>query len=1475
MPEKDTPAPAVETRRTRRKRTIIEEPPPRITRSRAVSVSAPPTIVEEPPRITRSRAVSVAPPPPRITRSRAASVSAPPTIVEPIIPTEQIQSRSATAVEPPPSPRRGRKKVIIDSVAQNIEITPAVLPRRRGRKKIIIEPAPEPTPAPVRRRRGKKIIIDEITQPPVAQPPSARARRTRRTAVATDIDDLFLTLPDIKPPTLPPPEETPAAAAAPPQPPTIPEPSPTPVREAATITPKQRIEIKEKIAEAPPKTELEAERREYDAEARAAETPEDFLYPHMNDPDFAKKISLKKEFADFMYDGEIRDIKSYAEVLCNAPFELAPHQNFVKNFLSSQTPYSSLLLYHGLGTGKTCSAIGITEEMRAFMKQTGMTQKIIIVASPNVQGNFQKELFNDARLTEKDGIWSLNTCIGNKLLKEINPTNIRNIPRDKIISQIKTLINNYYQFMGYIEFAKFIQKRLNLTGEFSEKEKNKYEIQQLRRFFNNRFIVIDEVHNITMEKDISERASAKGSSLSFYLLKMARYCENLRFLLLSATPMYNKYTEIIWLANLMNLNDKRPPIKLKDVFTQSGDFVVARGGGGAAAAEDGRELLMRKIIGYVSYVRGENPYTFPFRLYPDDFGAKDKTYVGGGALTYPKIQLNGADIPDPLKHIKVYSTEIGDYQERGYMKIIRAVRGDVDAEMDDKENFGYSKLIAPLEALNMVYPVDESTAGDEDFFEDVDEDAGATVAAATAPIITGKRGLRKINKFEGMRVAEGNYVFDYKPDVLKKYGRIFSQQHIGHYSHKIADICENIRRGAEGIILIYSFHIDGGLVPMALALEEMGFTRFSTAPNTKSLFEKPPAPQIDATTLRPAGDPSAASAATFSPAKYVMITGDKRFSQSNTEDLKHIVSAENRAGEKVKVVLISLSGSEGLDFKCVRQIHILDSWYNMSRIEQIIGRGVRNLSHCALPFEKRNVEIYLHTTHLVEAPEEEAVDLYLYRFAEKKAIQIGKVARVLKQAAADCILNVGQTNFTVEKLNEVAANKKVEIETSSAPGRRIMFSAGDKPYTSICDYMESCTYGCEPATAAEEAQPPDQRTYDEYFMERNRDLIMKRIRQLYREHSTYRRADLIAQINSVKKYPIDQIFSALDAFINNENEYLIDSMGRYGTLINRADIYLFQPGEFNDTNATIYERSVPVEAKRESIFLQIPDKIEDGAGAATAAVAEAAAPDNWYNIFEENMEFFGGKKKAAPDRVWYSQARQAADAVAVHGITLDAVQKYVIEHMVDVYPRKLELLKWAASNPPRDTPLKSAIYDYIETRHIYAPATNMSPEMEGYLMDDGAQYVIYILRRRGDEGEPEFEVAVQQEIKLFYGSLRPFVYELNQFNNVVGFISPPAEKEMMKNPNKEYGFKVKNMEQVRGNIGVFCGSSGGKTPIINYINKILGKNLYTEENTIGIFKPVFCCMLEFLLRHYQKTNHKNKVWFFTPERAALNMVAAR
>ena len=109
-------------------------------------------------------------------------------------------------------------------------------------------------------------------------------------------------------------------------------------------------------------------------------------------------------------------------------------------------------------------------------------------------------------------------------------------------------------------------------------------------------------------------------------------------------------------------------------------------------------------------------------------------------------------------------------------------------------------------------------------------------------------------------------------------------------------------------------------------------------------------------------------------ARYIMITGNPRLSPNNDADIKAATGLDNKDGHKIKVIIISRAGSEGVDFKFIRQVHILEPWYNMNRIEQIIGRAVRNFSHKDLPFEKRNVQIFMYGS-LLEGNEEEAADM--------------------------------------------------------------------------------------------------------------------------------------------------------------------------------------------------------------------------------------------------------------------------------------------------------------------------------------------------------------------------------------------------------------------------------------------------------------------------------------------------------------------
>ena len=1231
------------------------------------------------------------------------------------------------------------------------------------------------------------------------------------------------------------------------------------------------------------------EKGEFDADD---DSTRDFLYPTLNDPAFAAKIATHTEFNDTQYDGEIRDIQAYADKMCEAEFELLPHQLFVKNFLSFQTPYNSLLLYHGLGSGKTCSSIGIAEEMRAYMKQVGMKQRIIVVAAPNVQANFKLQLFDERRLTEVDGVWNIDSCIGNTLVKEVNPTSLKGVPRDKVVSQIKAIVNQYYVFMGYVELANYIRKRISVPpgADYSPEEIRKQEIVSMRKFFNNRMIIIDEVHNIRMTKDNVEGKTSQ------YLLKLAKNCNNMRLLMLSATPMYNSHSEIIWLVNLMNANDKRGLITADEVFLSDGTFkpqlLDAQGN---VTEEGGRELLHRKLTGYVSYVRGENPYTFPYRIYPDIF-AKERTFreapspfgslvIAGQALmgdsvkqvSLPTTQMNGRKIDAPMLHLPVYISELENYQEQAYNLVVKGIRKDVDANegridgFDEMDRFGFRQLQTPIEALNMVYPSPNLDAQIERGELTLDESSSVEDDENKDPRATmvGKRGMNSVMTYkdESSNKIPMKYNFTYRPEIESKYGRIFSQSEISKYSAKIARICDIIRHST-GIVMIYSQYIDGGIVPMALALEEMGFIRAGSSPTTRPLFAQPPVAPIDALTMKP----RVAGSKTFFPAKYVMITGDKAYSPQNAADMKLITSSNNTNGEGVKVVLISKAGSEGLDFKCIRQLHILEPWYNMNRIEQVIGRGVRNLSHCGLPFKMRNVEIYMHVSLLKNALDEEAVDIYVYRLAKKKAELIGEVTRLMKETAVDCVLNIKQINFSVEKMVATAANKEITLELSTDK-KEIVYQIGDRPHTDICDYMDECSFKCN--VGKEIKRDPVQESYSSVYAQSNNERIMRRIRQVYRDdtkgQSFYTLKELIEHINVTKEYPVTQIYAALTSFVKNKTEYLFDRYGRRGNMVNKHELYAFQPIEINDEHITVFERSTPIDYKNRTVAMEIPETFEQTVqeeGEETPAISDKLSYTEIMEAVDRNVSnattvstVFQG------DQDWYKHASRVVNHLqTVHKMEMKEYVDFVIHHNIDMMmpEDKLTIASHMYSkirNPSELSETEQSIKQYFDTKLV----THRNKTL--LLLADKNTWKLY---KQSTEDNGRWIQAEPEDVRIFEEAgalLRQFQKDSSQYSDNVGFID-------MFRSGKEMVFRIKDITKMQNNTGTrLAGHTPTKGDIVKYLNGILGTAMYNSVNTIEIMQLGLCVIVEMILRHRTRTALNGRIWFFTPEEAEYNKIA--
>ena len=1289
----------------------------------------------------------------------------------------------------------------------------------------------------------------------------------------------------------------------------------------------------------------------------------DFLYPTLNDPRFILKIAKRKEFFHTKYDGTVHPIEKQANMLCNAKFELMPHQKFVKNFLSFHTPYNSLLLYHGLGSGKTCSAIGIAEEMRSYVKQIGLKQKIIVVASPNVQDNFRLQLFDDRKLKKiqvsreninnsanqneekvtndaeiDDGsndVWNIDSCVGNALISEINPTQLKGLSKEKVIQLINNIIKTYYLFMGYGQLANYISEIIEVPKDvnLTEEEKENRELKNIRKFFNNRLIIVDEVQNIRITDENNNKKAA------VLLMKVAKYSENMRLLLLSATPMYNSYKEIIWLTNLMNINDKRSTIEVQQVFDTNGNFFVPptqTEENTGISIESGRDLLSRKLTGYISYIRGENPYTFPYRIYPkvfslehsffssitstvlpEDFSQQDTNNETSSTLDseesmkftkYPKIQMNGKPIEEPMKYIDVYLNRMENtVQQNAYSLIMHDMRtksrnyfnayGEerIMPTFENMDTFGYTQLLVPLEALNMVYPsekLDEviylqntnSTQNNENRTTDESQINNQIIQR-----MIGKEGLKEVMNFVKGPIKRH---FSYKKQILSKYGKIFHLDNLPNYSIKISNICKSIQN-SHGVVMIYSQYIEGGIIPICLALEEMGFSRYcSNKDYNENFFKRAPCQPIDAITGKTReelsqNDPTAR----FNPAKYIIISGDKTISPSNSLDIKFATDTNNKYGEQVKIILISKAGSEGLDFNNIRQIHILESWYNMNRIEQIIGRSVRNMSHCSLPFNERNVEIYMHSTILSNS-EEEAADLYVYRLAEKKSIQIGRVSRLLKENSVDCLLNIEQTNFTSDKLYEMVENQNIELITSS--GKHVTFRIGDQPYTNACDYMDTCEYKCRVLNESTDVLPNETEiessNYNADFAKSNISRTMERIRQLFRENIFYKRDDLIKEINLVKPVPIEEIYFALNVFLKNKNEFLYDKYGRVSNLINRGKYYICLPLEILDEKSTIFESSVPIEYKRKSISLEIPKTIPSPSENIVPSSAniqsingEPTPLGNKYDIILG--EFIGNFKNTFEDKnikisskehSWYKHANKVVDhLVLIYEIPINLLHKYVVFHMLDMlkhedkivlyehylastsFPLLLEEIIKLNETTISEESFPETIVDFYIKLYLKERILLNQRNKMAVLLNVNNNWKIYVYQ----ESSHKFILGEPEDYKDFARELDRFDIEDTKLNDLVGFVNMFKNGEMV--------FKTKYVNSERNNIGVRCGDSSTKADVIKTLNFLLKENRY--DATIPILHYGLCVVLEVLLRYKNELERDNgPVYFLTPEETAIN-----
>ena len=351
---------------------------------------------------------------------------------------------------------------------------------------------------------------------------------------------------------------------------------------------------------------------------------------------YKKDLAIESESATCSYDE-------------NAPFTLMTHQKIVRDYLNLITPYRGVLLYHGLGSGKTCSSIAIAEGMKS-------NKQVIVMTPAALRMNFIEELKkcgdslyrknqywefiditeNPELLTtmsnvlslsveyirKQGGVWLSNITKPSNFEKGLTTEN-----KSSLDNQLNEMIRYKYQFINYngLRMAKLEALTHNYT----------------KNLFDNCVVIIDEAHNFVSRivNKLTKKETVSGK-LYEYLMN----AQNAKIVLLTGTPIINYPNEIAILFNILRGKIKTWYFKLT---------IEAGAGAGAASGKVSQEffqslfkttILGGNVLDYMEY----KPTSTTLVITRNPFGFVNKTKE----FAYDGVYVNDRGEMDDANFVK-------------------------------------------------------------------------------------------------------------------------------------------------------------------------------------------------------------------------------------------------------------------------------------------------------------------------------------------------------------------------------------------------------------------------------------------------------------------------------------------------------------------------------------------------------------------------------------------------------------------------------------------------------------------------------------------------------------------------------------------------------------------------------------------------------------------------------------------------------
>ena len=1025
-------------------------------------------------------------------------------------------------------------------------------------------------------------------------------------------------------------------------------------------------------------------------------------YPDYDDKKFIEKLIKKKEFAITKMNEE--DIK----IMKKDFFELTNNQKFLKRLISPETPYRSIYLYHSVGVGKTCASIQISHNFKKYYNK-----RALILLPSKLKDNYINGLF-DIRKLEDD---NMEQCLGNYYLHNI--VNRNKLENSEIKLKAKKMINQEYEILSFGEFNN-LYKRIQKNSRPNEYLKN------IREYFDDRVIIVDEIHNMRVTNE-----DTKGKEVTKTFLEMLEIIKNNVLVLLSATPMFDNYNELNLILNALLLQNGEKRILKKDKIFE--DDILNK---------EYKRKLEKISSNFISYMRGENPYSFPIRLYPSI--NQDKNILQ--KIDYPKNDIYGEEISKDkqIKNLELIKTNMSTLQDKIYNRIETNKTNE-----DEEESVDIQQRV---QISNITY------SNDEDIKDTY-----------------GNNGLKKIFKIEEKKSGE------YKLEYRDLDNQILQYNNIKSYSPKIKLLLKNIDK-SQGVVLVYSRYLASGVIPIAAALEQFGYNKYDNRNILKN------------------GDKQG------NKGKYVIISGNRFLSPNNTKEIQACTNKNNIEGEKIKVILITESGTEGIDLKYIREIHIFDPWYNLNRLEQIIGRGIRNFSHIDLPSAQRNTTIYQYV-NLTKNNERESIDFRTYRIAENKQKKIAQLEKIIKNNAIDCNLNIEGNRF--RNLNPI------RILTSR--GRLIeKYNINDKNGSRVCNY-DKCEMKCDKEVKINYI---DDNTYKREFIDYDINIIIKYLRKFLKEKSEMTIEDIYDKIDIKNK---EILYFGLNKLVTKKIKFR-DINNREGYLIYRKNYYIFQPIDVKDEKILKKERDMKKISKTKKIVL---DKLSKN------------KKDEEINDSKFNKDYIKNNLEKLRNLVMFTEKEFKEEEKIFYDILIDGLNEQDFEVMIrNVLNKKLEedIIKELKSS------LKRGYYMLDDENIIYSPFKNK------FVCKNGKE-----LQDCNPIQETQNKKKLKDKLKIYKNAnILEYGY-LELIDGIQEFKLKDLEK-------------LKNKKQVTGTKCVGT-STINVDKLLGFIKEINKDVIKSQEVLLEKFKkrkynkPNLCVLYQYVLR---KESKEDKIYFARP-----------